>query len=150
MLSTYSMLGIVLDTNVVVAGLRSRNGASAVVLDLAAAERLGIILSQTLLDEYEEVLHRPTQRSAHGLSDDDLTVFLRGLLARAELVPPRLQAPVVLVRDPDDAIVAEAAIDGFADHLVTHNLRHFAEVGGVLSVLTPGALLRMLAAEQRQ
>jgi hypothetical protein len=45
-------------------------------------------------------------------------------------------------------VVAEAAIDGAADHLVTHNLRHFAEVHGVVSVLTPGALLRLLVEEQ--
>lgn len=144
------MVRVVLDTNVVVAGLRSRNGASAVVLDLVAQERVGLVLNEALLDEYEEVLRRPVHRAAIGLGDDDLTVFLRGLLARAELVPPRLDAPIVLVRDPDDAIVAEAAIDGFADHLVTHNLRHFEEVSSVLSVLTPGALLRLLASEQRQ
>jgi putative PIN family toxin of toxin-antitoxin system len=142
------MMRVVLDTNVVVAGLRSRNGASAVVLELITEERLGLVLSGSLLDEYEDVLRRPEQRSAHGLSDDDLVRFLRGLVGRAELVPPRLERRLVLVRDPDDAVVAEAAIDGAADHLVTHNRRHFAEVHGVVSVLTPGALLRLLAEEQ--
>ena len=48
---------------------------------------------------------------------------------------------MILVRDPDDAVVVEAAIDGRADYLVTHNLRHFVEVVDVLSVVTPGELL---------
>ena len=143
------MIRVVLDTNVVVAGLRSRNGASAVVLELVAEERLGLVVSGTLLDEYEEVLQRPEHRAMHGLSEDDLVRFLRGLLDRAEVVPPRLERRLVLVRDPDDAVVAEAAVDGAADHLVTHNLRHFTELGGILSVLTPGTLLRLLAGERR-
>ena len=138
-----------LDTNVIVAGLRSRNGASAVVLELVAEGRLGLVLSGALLGEYENVLQRPEHRAAHGLSDDNLVRFLRGLVNRAELVPPRLERRLVLMRDPDDAAFAEAAIDGDADHLVTHNLRHFAEVGGMLSVLTPAALLRLLAGKRR-
>jgi predicted nucleic acid-binding protein len=55
----------------------------------------------------------------------------------------------VLVRDPDDAVVAETAVDGAADHVVTHNVRHFAEFGGGLSVPTPGKLLRPLTEECR-
>lgn len=143
------MVRVVLDTNVVVAGLRSRNGASAVVLELIAEERLGLVLSAPLLDEYEEVLGRPEQRGAHGLSDDDILRFLRGLVGQAALVPPRLKRRIVLARDPDDAAVVEAAIDGAADHLVTHNLRHFAEVEDLVSILTPGELLRRVARERR-
>jgi predicted nucleic acid-binding protein len=49
-----------------------------------------------------------------------------------------------MTRDPDDAVVAEAAIDGRADHLVPHNIRHFAEVADRISIVTPGQLLRIM------
>ena len=138
-------LRIVLDTNVVVAGLRSRTGASAVVLDLVEQGELRVIVNALLLEEYEEVLSRPEQRRAHRLSDEDLRRFLRGLVDRAELVATRLDQRLTFARDPDDAVVAEAAIDATADHLVTHNVRHFSEVAGIVSVVTPAELLRMVA-----
>lgn len=116
------MVRVVLDTNVVVAGLRSRNGTSAVLLALVAEGRVGLVLSAALLDEYEDVLQWPEHGRVHGLGNDDLMRFLRGLADAANFVPPRLERRLVLVRDPDDAAVAEAAIDGDADRLVTHNL----------------------------
>ena len=98
-----------------------------------------------------------TKRSCSGPSIGGRTVCptricagsSRGLVDVAELVATRLERRVILVRDPDDAVVVEAAIDGGADYLVTHNLRHFAEVIDVLSVVTPGELLRILAEVER-
>jgi putative PIN family toxin of toxin-antitoxin system len=143
------VLRVVLETNVVVAGLRSRSGASAVILDLVEQRALSIAVNAPLLDEYEAVLQRPEHQRAHGLSDGDLHRFLRGLVEVAELVATRLDRRLVLVRDPDDAKVAEAAIDGGVDHLVTHNRRHFGEVADVLSAVTRGELLRIVAELER-
>ena len=103
------------------------------------------VLNAPLLEEYEAVLHRPEQRRVHGLSEADIGRFLRGLIAVAELVPTRLEGRLLMMRDPDDGTVAEAAIDGGADHLVTHNRRHFGEVADEVSVVTPGQLLRIIA-----
>ena len=52
----------VLDTNVVVAGLRSRNGASFRLLNLAIEGRLPIAVSVALALEYEAVLFREAHR----------------------------------------------------------------------------------------
>ncbi len=49
---------VVLDTTVLVAGLRSRNGASFALLRLLREGRWTLVLSNTALAEYEEVLKR--------------------------------------------------------------------------------------------
>ena len=100
---------VVLDTNVIVSGLRSRNGASFAILDLVAGGRITIVLNMPLVAEYEEVVRRTEHRRVHGLSDAEIGRFLRGLLAVAEFVETPPDRTIVLVRDPEDAIVVEAA-----------------------------------------
>jgi putative PIN family toxin of toxin-antitoxin system len=136
---------VVLDTNVIVAGLRSRRGASFLVLDLVERGRLDIALNAPLIAEYDEVIRRPEHRRIHSLSEPQIRRFLRGLITRAEIVETRPDRRIRLSRDPDDAIVVEAAIEGRADYLVTHNIRDFLEVAGQVTVLTPAELLRRLA-----
>ena len=136
---------VVLDTNVIIAGLRSRNGASYLLLDLVDRRELQLILNAPLIEEYEEVIRRPTHRRVHGLSDGDIFRFLRGLISAAEIVETPPHRRIILIRDPDDAVVVEAAIEGKADYLVTHNVRHFIEVADRISVVTPAALLRNIA-----
>jgi putative PIN family toxin of toxin-antitoxin system len=138
-------LRVVLDTNVIVAALRSRRGASFLLLELLSQGKIRIVLNAPLVEEYEEVIRRPMHRRMHGLAEPEIYRFLRGLIAAADIVETPPDRRIVLVRDPDDAIVAEAAIEGNADHLVTHNIRHFAEVADRVSVVTPGSLLRIMA-----
>jgi putative PIN family toxin of toxin-antitoxin system len=134
----HAPITVVLDTNVIVAGLRSRRGASFVVLDLVDRGRPAIALNAPLVAEYAEVLRRPEHRRVHLLSELQIRRFLRGLIARAEIVETRPDRRIRLSRDPDDAIVAEAAIEARADYLVTHNIRDFLEVAERVTVVTPG------------
>src|SRR5437773_2571062 len=135
---------VVLDTNVIVAGLRSRRGASFLVLDLVERGRLAVALNASLIAEYDAVIRRPEHRRIHSLSEVQIRRFLRGLIARAEIVETRPDRQIQLSRDPDDAIVVEAAIEGRADYLVTHNIRDFLEVAEQVTVVTPAGLLRRL------
>ena len=50
---------IVIDTNVLVAGLRSRNGASFQLLNRLTLKKFELHLTVPLAMEYEDVLHRP-------------------------------------------------------------------------------------------
>jgi putative PIN family toxin of toxin-antitoxin system len=139
------VLRVVLDTNVLVAGLRSRTGASFAVLDHVANGRLVPVLNLPLAAEYAEVLSRPVHRAAHHLGEADVDALVHGFLDAGHLVATRLEARVALRRDPSDGVVVEAALDGGAEHLVTHNLRHFEEVADRISVVTPAQLLRIMA-----
>jgi putative PIN family toxin of toxin-antitoxin system len=139
----YTMRRIVLDTSVVVAGLRTRLGAGNAILRLVASRRLILLASAPLFLEYEEVLQRAEQRLAHGLTLDQVDEFLAELAALVEPVELHFRwRPQV--RDPNDEMVLETAINGRADALVTYNIAHFALAGRRfrIPVLRPADLLR--------
>ena len=134
---------VVLDTSVVVAGLRSRSGAGNAVLRLVANGRLVLLATPPLFLEYEDVLYRPEQRLAHGLSPEAIDKFLAELSALIEPVEVHFQWRPQL-RDPNDEMVLEAAINGKADALVTYNLVDFESVKDRFNipVLHPANLLK--------
>jgi predicted nucleic acid-binding protein len=135
-----------LDTNVVRAALCSPSGASAALLR-ACARRLGPVplASVPLALEYEEVCTRPATLAAAALDEVAALAFVDGLLALCE--PVRLHflwRPQLA--DPADEFVLEAAANGRAAALVTHNARHFAAVASRfgLEVLAPAEALRRI------
>lgn len=134
-------LQIVLDTNVLVAGLRSRNGASFELLRRLTTGHYGLHLTVPLAMEYEDVLHRPGLLS---LPADAIDAVLDMVCAVAVQQPVHfLWRPQL--RDPSDELVLEAAVNAPADYLVTHNLRDFATAGGfAVQVVTPGQFLKLL------
>jgi putative PIN family toxin of toxin-antitoxin system len=136
---------VVLDTCVVVAGLRSKIGASNRLLRLIAGERLIPLATPPLFLEYEEVLLRPEQRLIHGLSEDRVRDFLGSLAGWIEPVAIHFHWRPQM-RDPKDEMVLEAALNGRADALVTHNVRDFAAAAARfgLAVLTPQQILEGL------
>src|SRR5438034_11828404 len=85
------MRRIVLDTSVVVAGLRTQLGAGNAVLRLAATRRLVALATPPLFLEYEDVLKRPEHRLAHGLAPEAIEEFLAELAALIEPVEVHFQ-----------------------------------------------------------
>lgn len=132
-----------MDTSVVVAGLRTRLGAGNAVLRLVASRQLILLATPPLFLEYEDVLQRPEQRLAHGLTPQAVDEFLAELAALIEPVELhfqwRPQSP-----DTNDEMVIEAAVNGRAEAVVTYNVRDFelpCKRFGI-PVLTPAEVLR--------
>jgi len=136
---------IVLDTDVVVAALRSPAGASAEVLRRARRAELALAASVSLFMEYEAVCTRPEHLAASGLNEQQIAVFLDGLASIVQPVEVHfLWRPQL--RDPADELVLEAAVNASARAMLTFNQKHFAGVARrfQLEVLTPGEFLRSL------
>lgn len=129
----------------IVAALRSRTGASNAVLEQVARGRLRPLVSTALFLEYEDVLQRPENRLATGLNEEDIVTFLAALASTAEAVEVNFRWRPQLV-DPQDELVLEAAVNGGADALVTHNVRDFEPATRLfgLRVLLPRGVLKEL------
>lgn len=81
---------VIVDTNVVVAGLITASAASPVarVLDGMLAAAFPFVLSASLLAEYRAVLWRPPLRKAHGLTAGELDAILVSLAQHAVVLAP--------------------------------------------------------------
>jgi putative PIN family toxin of toxin-antitoxin system len=136
---------VILDTSVMVAAIRSDQGASRLLLHGALTGRFTLLASVPLMIEYEAVMTRPEHLIAARLSSDDVGVVLDAVAAIAKPVKLAfLWRPTL--RDPDDDMVLEAAANGQADMIVTFNLRDFgnAAMRFGIAVMTPGrALINM-------
>jgi putative PIN family toxin of toxin-antitoxin system len=134
---------IVLDTSVLVAAARSRNGASFVLVSSLPHPRLQICLSVGVYTEWQAVLSRPEHMPA-GATADDALGFIRYLASLAHLQDIHfLWRP--FLRDPDDDMLLECAVAASCTYIVTHNIKDFhrTEQLGVKAV-TPSQLLQIL------
>jgi putative PIN family toxin of toxin-antitoxin system len=137
---------VVLDTCVLVAALRSRLGASNRLLHAVAEERFIPLVTTAVFLEYEAVLLRPEQQLAIGMTPSDVEGFLAAFASVAEPVELNfLWRPQL--RDPADELMLEAAVNGRADAMVTHNVDDFrlATTRFGVRTLTPAEFLKELA-----
>jgi putative PIN family toxin of toxin-antitoxin system len=133
---------VVLDSNVLVAALRSRRGASFRALTLLRAGRFEIAVSVPLVLEYEAVLRRHAREL--GLQAQEATRLVDYLcrVGRHQeihfLWRPSLS-------DPRDEFVLELAVAARCDAIVTHNVRDFSATRSFRpAVITPGAFIRRI------
>ena len=135
---------LVLDTNVIVSAFRSRNGASSVLLRLADLGVVTPLCSTALFLEYEAVLSRPEIRKATGHSLADVMAVMGAVAAISQGVDISFRTRPIL-SDVADEMVLEAALNGQAEAIVTHNVRDFRpalKLGA--SIVTPGEVVRRL------
>jgi putative PIN family toxin of toxin-antitoxin system len=130
---------VVVDTNVVVAGLRSRRGAAFRLLSEIGRGRFEIALSVPLVFEYEDALLRHTHVTK--LEPEDIDRILDYLCSVAHLQQIfYLWRP--LLPDPKDDLLLELAVAASCQSIVTYNLRDFVGAEKFrVGVLEPGPFL---------
>jgi putative PIN family toxin of toxin-antitoxin system len=136
-------LQIVMDTNVVVAALRSNRGASFRLLSLIGqSDRFEINLSTPVVLEYDEVLNRPGM--VPDLTSQDIDDIVDYLCSVANLHSIFFLWRTIM-KDPDDDMVLELAVEAQCDYIVTFNVRDFdgCERFGI-SAVRPQEFLRLI------
>ena len=136
------MVRVVLDTNVLVAAIRSRRGASFELLSTVGSGEFELAISVSLVLEYESVLLRHTSSSNLNEQDvRDLIDYLCDVGVWQEIF--FLWRPHL--KDTNDDLVLELAVAASCELIVTHNVRDFGgtEQFGV-QVLTPAEFLQEL------
>ncbi len=131
-------MSYLLDTNVIVAAVRSPQGASAEILRRVLTGQLKVLCSVPLFLEYEAVLSRLEHLQAAGVSVADVTNLLDVLAGKVERVDiAYLWRPQL--RDAADDMVLEAAVNGRATAIITFNQRDFLPqtLNFGIAVLTP-------------
>ncbi len=117
-------MNLVLDTDVVVAAMRSPSGASAALLMEAVNGRVTLLANVALMIEYEAVCLREEHILASGLKQTQVGVFIDAVAALVSPVETHfLWRPQL--REPSDEMVLEAAVNGQARAIVTFNQRDF-------------------------
>jgi putative PIN family toxin of toxin-antitoxin system len=139
-----SSFRIILDTNVLVAGLKSRRGASFKLLTLIDSGLFSLHLSVPLAFEYEDVLNR----SDLGISAPDSQALL-DFICKLATHQPIFYLWRPYLKDAKDDMVLEAAVAAQARHIVTFNTRDFVGVGRFgVQALWPADFLVQLGVDQ--
>lgn len=134
---------IVLDTSVLIAAVRSRQGASFALVSSVPNSQFQICLSVAVYTEWQAVLSRPEHRPP-GVSAELALGFTRYLASTAHLQDIYyLWRP--FLRDADDDMVLECAVAAGCQYIVTHNVRDFRRTESLgVTAVTPAQFLQIL------
>ena len=136
------MIRAVIDTNVLVAALRSSTGASHEILLAADLGEFEVALSVPLLAEYDDVCHRPGSGISIPTSAVDDVINRIAQLSRQQTIHYLWRG---ILPDPKDDMVLEVAVAAGASHIVTFNIKHLKQASEFgIAVVTPSEFLILL------
>ncbi len=135
------MIRVVFDTNILYSAIIQPLGQPAKAFDLAISGRVIPCVTDAVLEEYHEVLHRPefdlhAQRRRRVLEEISI-IALHVTPAEEELhISP----------DKDDNRIYECAAASLAHYIVTGNTKHFTKPYKTTKIITARQLLELAAA----
>jgi len=144
-----TLFRLVVDANVVVRGVLSSTGASALLLTALRRRQCALISSRGHLDEIHRVLSRPRFARRYGVTPRRRRRLLARLYTLSVFVQP--VGRLTLCRDPRDNYLIELALLEQATHLVSEdkdlhddpNIVEFLRQNGI-QLVRVGAFVQLL------
>lgn len=137
------MICAVIDTNVLVSALLSRNGGAATVkvINAVLSGKITPLYHQEIIEEYEEVLARPKFH----FNKEDISILISAFKQFGIEVFPQPTGEILI--DMDDLIFYEVAMEKRDDDakLVTGNLKHYPIKD---FIITPAEMLEILEKDE--
>lgn len=132
---------VTLDTNILVAALRSNKGASFALISQLPTPKFQPVITVPLYTEYQDALTRPENMTGASTREEILN-FLRyfaQIAHRQEVF--FLWRP--WLKDPKDDMVLEAAVASQSHFIITFNQKDFTDIARFgIEVITPGEFIR--------
>lgn len=116
-----AILKVVVDTNVFISAFIKLQSIPALIFSLISEGKITLILSDQIIEEYEEVFSRPRFKDLDHLS---IKKFLQDNKKKTMRVKTSLAVKAIKV-DPEDNKFLECALAGKADYLINGNIKHF-------------------------
>ena len=131
------MFRVVLDTNIIVSALWSPQGIPAEVLKLVVSGKITTVLSNAVIDEYEDVLRRKKFEKRFSLADYDVDGILNIMYRRADYYVLQ-ESTTPPFTDETDRKFYDLAKSANA-YLITGNIKHFPQDN---KIITPADFLQ--------
>jgi putative PIN family toxin of toxin-antitoxin system len=136
---------VVIDTNVLVSALRSRDGASFLLISLLGKnDKFDIYISVALILEYEDAAKRLIEKMqiTEDVVDDVIDYICQIGYEQKVFF---LWRP--FLRDPNDDMILELAVAAGCNFIITHNKHDFKNIEEFgLQAISPVEFLRMIGA----
>jgi putative PIN family toxin of toxin-antitoxin system len=138
---------VVVDTNVLVSALRSRDGASFRLISLLGrSNKFTINVSVALILEYEDASKRQTNET--GITEDvvdDIIDYICQIANEQQVF--FLWRP--FLKDPNDDMVLELAVAAGCNYIITHNKQDFKGIEQFgMEAISPADFLRLIGGLQ--
>ena len=133
---------VVIDTNVFITSLKSKNGASFKLLFEVSKEQFELNISPVLIFEYEDVAKRKSTKLA--LSNSQIDSIL-DMICKSSNKCQIFYLWRPFLKDPKDDFILELAIESQSEFIITYNVNDFKGVDKFgIKVATPKEFLKMI------
>ena len=137
------MIRAVIDANVFVSALLTPGSNASAILDLVRANKVELLVSQSILAEIELVLQYPKLRKRHRMSPKQIREFLNAYAQISQITEEKIEVSAIKDDPADDKYLA-CAIEGGANFIISgdHHLTDLKTYRGI-RIVTPAAFLEL-------